>query len=269
MIEHELLGRSSLHVIMERLSKLLFELSNENRLNIIVELEKGAMKLTALSRKLEFTVQETSRHLSRLSGASLVMKNVDGSYHITPLGKQTIEHLSGFEFLANHSRYFKTHTPSLLPREFGSRMGDLVKCEFSDNVMQSFGTVESMMKAAEEYIWIASDYVLSSTLPLLEDAVSHGLEFRTILPEKLHLSAFAESHGPSFSSHGQERMEHRTLKKIDTILVLSEKEAVVAFPTIEGKMDYLGFQTIDELGHMWCKDLFRYYWETAIPILTP
>ena len=252
---------------MERLSKLLFELSNENRLSIIVELEKGAMKLTALSRKLEFTVLETSRHLSRLSGASLVMKNVDGSYHITPLGNQTIAHLSGLEYLANHSGYFKTHTPSSLPREFASRIGDLVKCGFSDNVMQSFGTAESLIKAAEEYIWIASDYVLSSSLPLLEDAVGRGLEFRTILPENLLLSAFTESHGPPFSSHGQEHMEHRTLKKVDTILVLSEKEAVVTFPTIEGKMDYLGFWTTNELSHTWCKDLFRYYWETAVPIL--
>lgn len=254
---------------MERLSKLLFELSNENRLSIIVELEKGAMKLTALSRKLEFTVQETSRHLSRLSGALLVMKDVDGSYHITPLGKQTIEHLSGLEFLANHSGYFKTHTPALLPREFASRIGDLVKCGFSDNVMQSFGTVESMIKEAEEHIWIASDYVLSSTLPLLEDAVGRGLEFRTILPENLLLPAFSESHGPPFSSHGQGHMEHRTLKKIDTILVLSEKDAVVTFPTIEGKMDYLGFETMEEIGRMWCKDLYRYYWETAVPILAP
>jgi predicted transcriptional regulator len=254
---------------MERLSKLLFELSNENRLSIIVELEKSAMKLTALSRKLEFTVQETSRHLSRLSGALLVMKDVDGSYHITPLGKQTIEHLSGLEFLANHSGYFKTHTPALLPREFASRIGDLVKCGFSDNVMQSFGTVESMIKAAEEYIWIASDYVLSSTLPLLEDAGSRGLEFKTILPENLLLPAFSESHEHPFSSHGQERLEHRTLKKIDTILVLSEKNAVVTFPTIEGKMDYLGFETIDELSHTWCKNLFQYYWERAVPFLAP
>jgi predicted transcriptional regulator len=242
---------------MERLSKLLFELSNENRLSIIGELEKGAMKLTALSRKLEFTVQETSRHLSRLSGASLVMKDVDGSYHITPLGKQTMEHLSGL------------HTPSLLPREFASRLGDLVKCGFSDNVMQSFGTAESMIKTAEEYIWIASDYVLSSTLPLIEDAVGRGLEFKTILPDSLILSAFTESYGIPFSSHRQERTEHRTLKKIDTILVLSEREAVVTFPTIEGKMDYLGFLATNELGHKWCKDLFRYYWEAASPILAP
>ncbi len=259
----------ALRGIMERLSKLLFELSNENRLSIIGELEKGAMKLTALSRKLEFTVQETSRHLSRLSGASLVMKDVDGSYHITPLGKQTMEHLSGLEFLASHSGYFKTHTPSLLPREFASRLGDLVKCGFSDNVMQSFGTAESMIKTAEEYIWIASDYVLSSTLPLIEDAVGRGLEFKTILPDSLILSAFTESYGIPFSSHRQERTEHRTLKKIDTILVLSEREAVVTFPTIEGKMDYLGFLATNELGHKWCKDLFRYYWEAASPILAP
>jgi len=254
---------------MERLSKLLFELSNENRLSIIVELEKGAMKLTALSRKLEITVQETSRHLSRLSEALLVTKGVDGSYQITPLGRQAREHLSGLEFLANHGEYFKAHTPSLLPREFASRIGDLVKCGFSDNVMLSFETAESMLETAEEYIWIASDYVLSSTLPLIEDAIGRGLELRTILPEIIYSSAVQESHESHFIPSGQRRMEHRTLKKIDTILVLSEKEAVVTFPTIEGKMDYLGFQTVDELGHTWCKDLFRYYWEIAVPILAP
>ena len=56
--------------------------------------------------------------------------------------------------------------------------------------------------------------------------------------------------------------EMGTLERIDAFLYLSEKEvAIVAFPALDGKFDYLGFSSRDERAHNWCKDLFEYFWE--------
>ena len=63
---------------MESLCNLFFELSNEDRLRIFFQLEGKALRMTHLSRELDLTIQETSRHLSRLSEKKLIQKDVEG-----------------------------------------------------------------------------------------------------------------------------------------------------------------------------------------------
>ncbi|MFQ6107915.1 MAG: transcriptional regulator FilR1 domain-containing protein, partial [Thermoplasmata archaeon] len=52
---------------------------------------------------------------------------------------------------------------------------------------------------------------------------------------------------------------------VNATMTISEKKARVAFPTTDGKMDYIGFGSTDEDSHGWCKDLFSYYWKRALP----
>lgn len=245
---------------MERLCNLLFELSSEDRLRILLELEKKAMKLTPLSKKLDLTVQETFRHLSRLSDAKLIKKGADGFYRPTPYGKHAMKLLSGFEFLSKHREYFTTHTISRLPNEFVSRVSDLINCTFMDDVMVAFHRAENMIQEAQEYVWVLSDQILMSALPFLEKAVKRRVEFRVILPEDLIPP-------PSFKPIPAitKLSESRTLKRVDVAITMSEKEGAVAFPTIDGRMDYLGFKSTDERSHKWCRDLFLYYWKRAKP----
>jgi len=59
-------------------------------------------------------------------------------------------------------------------------------------------------------------------------------------------------------------LEERMLKRLDVYLYMSEKEvAALAFPSLDGKFDYIGFTSTDEKSHKWCEDLFKYYWERA------
>ena len=241
---------------MERLCNLLFELSNEDRLKILLGLQERAMRLTHLSEQLNLTVQETSRHLSRLSDAKLIKKDVDGLYRSTPYGEHSMKLLSGFRFLSQHREYFTTHTTSHLPHEFVSRIGDLVNCTFEDDVMVAFHGVEHMIQEAQEHVWILSDQILMSTQPFLVKAVKRGVEFRLILPEDM---TPPQGFKPTLTITKRGKM--RTLKRVDVGLATSEKEGVVAFPTTDGRMDYLGFGLTDERSHKWCRDLFLYYWE--------
>jgi predicted transcriptional regulator len=70
---------SSLDLLTGSLSKytatfLLFEIAGADRLEILFELRKKHLRLSYLSKRLDFTVQETSRNVSRLAEEKLVVK---------------------------------------------------------------------------------------------------------------------------------------------------------------------------------------------------
>lgn len=243
---------------MEKLCSLLFELSNEDRLQILFKLQKEAMRLTQLAEKLDLTLQETSRHLSRLSDAKLIVKDSAGFCHLTPYGEHTVRLLPGFDFLSKHREYFASHIAVQLPDEFVERIGDLSNCTFTDDVMVAFHKVNTLIQEAQEHVWIISSQILMSTLSLLEDAVKRGVKFRLILPENLIPP-------PGFKPIPivPNRIERRTLEKVDVVIVMSEKEARVAFPTQDEKMDHIGFGSTDKRAYSWCRDLFLYCWERA------
>ena len=238
----------------------MFELSNEDRLRILLKLQERGMRLTHLSDELDLTAPETFRHLSRLSEAKLIVKGVDGSYSPTPYGEHATRLLSGFKFLSKHREYFTGHTTSQLPDEFVNRIGDLLNCSFTDEVMVAFHGTETIIQEAQEYVWILSSQILMSTLPLLEAAVKRGAKFRLILPEDL-------TPPPGFKPIPEipNLIERRTLKTVDAIIAMSEKRARVAFPTTDERMDHIGFGSADESSHKWCRDLFLHYWEQARP----
>jgi predicted transcriptional regulator len=152
--------------ILESLQNLLFELAGAARLEIMFELRKCPLRLSYLSKRLDFTVQETSRNVSRLADAKLVIKKADGKFRLTPYGKDALNLLDGFDFLSKHRDYFATHNLSTLPKEFSFNLASLKGSQLVDDVMVVFSNVEGMIQKAEEYIWILSNQVLVSTLPL-------------------------------------------------------------------------------------------------------
>ena len=245
-------------ILSEKLSNLLFELSNEDRLRVLLKLQKRDSKLTQISRKLNLNLQETSRHLSRLKEEKLISKNTGGSYYLTPYGEGAIRLLPSLNFLSKHREYFQGHTIRHLPDEFAQRIGDLEKCSFADNIMITFHIVENMIDEAQEYVWILSDQILMSTQPLLEKAVNRGVEFRLILPENM-------TPPPDFQPLPaiDKVIKRKILERVWIIVAVTEKKGRVSFPTIVGKLDHLGFQTKDEIARKWCMDLFEYYWSRA------
>ena len=100
---------------MEALTDLLFELSNDDRLKILQDLEKGPKNLTRVAKTLGLSVQEASRNVARLVQMSLVTRNPDGDYALTPYGGISLKLLSSYEFLSKNRQYFLGHDFSVLP----------------------------------------------------------------------------------------------------------------------------------------------------------
>lgn len=257
---------------MENVCSLFFELSNEGRLSIMLELEKEPLKLTHISKKFDLTSSESHRQLSRLSETKLIVKDIEGFFSLTPFGEQALKWIPGYRFISDNSEYFQSHTLSNIPSDLLSRLGDLASCMFSNDALVSVSNIETMIREADEFIETIADQFLLSAYPLASEAVKRGVHIKTIDPVVYRPSLqvkgeVSEEDKKTLSQAAEDgRLISRKIEQFDVFLWMSEKEfAILSFPTFNGKFDYLGFTSKNDRALKWCKDLFRYYWESAEP----
>jgi len=221
---------------MEALCDLLFEFSNEERLKILFELEKSPKNLTSIAKDLDFTSQGTSRNMARLVETSIIHRNSDGEYELTPYGSVSLRLLSSYEFLSRNKQYFLSHDVSILSYEFLNRLGELNACSFQGDFITSFAYCEAMMKTAEKYVYTIGEQFHVNAPPIIGEKVKLGVAFRTIFPETV-----VPPPGFRPAASGVER---RTLPSVNIRVFMTEKEAIFGFPTLEGKIDYTSFVSL-------------------------
>ncbi len=249
---------------------LLFEVSNEYRHSILLLLLNKPMRVKDISKELDLTSQEISRHVSRLGEVGLTFKDVEGFHHLSNLGELVMRQLEELEFTSLHSDYLSTHSLERLPREFLKRVGDLSDSAYVHNVMDFLHHVENIINEAEYRIYFLIDQYPVNALALIGEALDRGVRLRFIEPEE-------GVQGPHIDLQRQEEIsglrrarttplvEQRVLESIDVLLILSEKGCALAFPTSDGEFDYKGFLAEGEHSLRWCRDLFQQYWEAAKP----
>jgi predicted transcriptional regulator len=248
---------------LERLHKLLFELSSNERINIMLELQKSGLKLSQISRKMDLTVTEASRHLQRLNEAMLIQKDNEGYFQLTPFGKLSMSLLPALGFASKHREYFLEYDISKIPIEFVERIGELEKSAYVSEIFRNLEEGENRIREASELVWILSDQVLASSIPTLAEKMKNTpFDLRIVLPEGM-FPPEEKSRLPSNISYIQKRV----LPRVDISIVCTEKYAVFCLSNRNGKIDYTGFAGTDKKFHKWCKDLFLHYWEKAKPIV--
>jgi predicted transcriptional regulator len=228
-------------------------------MDTMLEIQKQRLKLSHISKKLNMTVTETSRHLQRLSEVKLVQKDVEGLYGLTSLGELTLSMLSGLNFVSQNSQYFLEHDASILPYEFLNRIGELTESSFQNDIISSFAYEEGIFREAVEYIWAMADQVHWSAPPIITEKIKEGVELRAILPSDIV---------PPKGYRPVDGVERRILKKVDLNIIVTEKEATFSLPFLNEKIDYSQFVSKDEKFIKWCHDLFLYYWERAKSIIS-
>lgn len=255
---------------MDDFYNILFEVSNEDRHSILLQLEKEPLNVTQISKKLSLSLPETSRHVSRLSEVGLTLKNPDGLHRLTHFGELILTHVRELEFMIRHREYFTSHAATELPPEFVKRIGDLADGTYMPNAINFLHSVENLIRDAEEYVWFLGDEYIMGALPHIEEALERDVEFRIMEPEGYapnknlgpmspeELSIISRPPGPS--------LERRTHESIDIFLYMSDKRVAVAFPIGDGRFDYSGFSATDRRSILWCRDLFLHYWEQAKPM---
>ena len=254
--EHRFRGE----VGVEKLSEFFLELAHSDRLRALSLIERERLKLTHVSERLNLSMQETSRHLSRLRDAKLVRKDSDGFYQVSPLGRITLRLLPGYNFIISNRDYFQDHELTWLPPEFIERVGELEEYEPGRGVMQVLHLAGVVMEEAEQYVWILTDEVMTASIPMIRKGYERGIRVRIMLPEQLRLPSGFELPEPAPASP----MEMRRLNEVKVCIVMNEKLAGLCLPDPNGKIDFsAGFASRKPRFHKWCKDLFLHYWEEA------
>ena len=258
---------------MEAFYDVLFEVSNEDRHKILLQLADNAMNVTQLSKIVGLSLTETSRHLSRLIEVGLTKKSAEGFYYITSYSELILRLLPGLHFVSSHKDHFSSHSLVRLPLEFVSRIGELEECEYIDIVTVTIHNIERMIQEADEFMWNIGTIYPSSIPRLVGQALKRGVKGRSIdlrdwvTPPRLREAFLDEEWVRTIErARADSSVEGRLVERNDVYLWMSEKEvAILCFPKLDGGFDLLGFTSTDEHFHKWCSDLFKHYWEKAEP----
>jgi predicted transcriptional regulator len=247
---------------------LLFEMSNENRYDVLLVLKKEAKRITDLTREMKLTTTEVRRHVSRLTEVDLIKRDVEGFYHLTPYGETSLLLFQEFIFMSSNSEYFKTHSLSEIPIELVKQIGKLGESVSLNDAMDFFRYTEILLKDSKEYVWLLVDQFPLNSLTTIVEAVERGVLFRLVEPRERILNPDIES----MTSHETltlnrtrqtSLVDQRMVDKVHVYLFLSDNRSVIVFPTTDGQHDYRGFTATDESSLEWCRKLFLHYWDEA------
>jgi len=241
------------------IEKLFFELASESRINILRQLQKCSWKMHELGESLDLTSTETFRQLQRLSKESFVVKDADGNYSLTPFGELVLFLSPSFEFIFKYRTPFLDHDIWQLPQEFIFRIGELNKGILKTGFPEAVRLIEKILRESEVHIWTMTNQVFLSHGRAVEERCQEGVKFRSIHPKAMLSS---EMEYPEI----QHCIERRYIPKVSTVLVITEKEAMVGLPRIGGNLDIISFFGSDPSFMKWAKDLYFYYWKQAVTL---
>lgn len=251
---------------IERVSELSFELSNPDRLRIMQVLKDVPMKLTDISGSIDITHQQCLRHLRRLIDVLLVERNHEGLYELSSFGELVLQLMPSLIFVSQYGEYFSTHSVSHLPSEFVARIGDLRESMLLFNVMEALSEIESIVKAADEYIKVIINKRTHSLRPHIADAVRRGIRLKS-----LSVTSYVPNIDVKREINQKDEHDIIEAEKEGRVMVadqddfpvymyMSEKAIFLALPLHDNSFDYTGFCSSSPEAVRFCNDLFEYYW---------
>jgi predicted transcriptional regulator len=251
------MSQSSLNTA--ELSELLFELANADRLALLSQVAAKEQRMSSLSKAINASIPECSRHLSRLTSLGLISKNSEGLYGTTVMGDTILKLLPGMNVVIQHREYFRSHDLSELPEGFTERIGALSHAEYQGHFSEVLNRIKSTISEAKEYSCLMVDKpILVGSVNVTELSAPKQLQLlpaRFIFEEGIHHKVLTSVKA------AYPRSEIALGKNVKIALGVTEKSAGVIFPTADGKLDFgSGFFGEDRLFREWCQDLFEYKW---------
>jgi predicted transcriptional regulator len=237
------------------LEKLFFELASESRLSILQLLQKENLKMQEIARRLDVTPTEAFRQLERLSIASLVQRQPDGTFTLAEFGKLVLQISKSLDFISKNKKYFSTHDLMRLPSQFVDRLGELAGADFEMDTINNLNIGAQAFTEAKQYAWgIGEGTIPGNMTSVMNQHAEQGIEIKMLISQERLPSGTNPPQKPK-------NVELRGLTELPAIVVLTEKVAGICFYQIGGKVDYAGFFGRTPAFHNWVKDLFIYYWE--------
>jgi predicted transcriptional regulator len=249
------------------LEGLFMELASDTRRAMLQKLDVGELKLSKLASDLDLTIQEAHRNILRLSKLGMVEKTSANSFAISSFGKFIINQLTPFEFLLKNEDYFKKHTAGELSTKFIERLGSLKNSTRVCGVGPVLERWKKMGKEAKSRIKIITNHYPLDVFETFASKAKEGVEISHIFGQNIEIP---KSRDEMLKKVGWTKLisngivKRKMLKTVQVGVTITEKEACVFFPDLEGQTDLLsGFFSNDAQFSEWCNDFFNYQWERA------
>jgi predicted transcriptional regulator len=232
---------------------LFFNLSSKSRLDILQNIQNDTLRMNEIARKTDITATEASRQIQRLVEELIIQKQPDSAYILTNYGRLVLHFLPSLEFIFKHKQYFSIHDIWKLPYHFINRIGELSQGNLCTQVAETVNRIENMMKASNEYVWVLTDQAMITHSDAMNERISKGVKFRSLIHEKLIDSPQVRVFGKN--------VERRLISSIPALVVVTEKEAFFSLLSMDGKIDPSGFFGGDPIFMKWVTDLYLHYWD--------
>lgn len=248
----------------EILAEEFLQISSHLRLGIVLQIQEKPSNLSTLAKNLDATTSEMHRNLKRLSDDDIISKGSDGNYDLTPYGKMICAQISSWEFVKRNSEYFKKHSFGHLPMLFLQSIGSLNNSKHVKgfvNVQDTWKKIYSNADSFMNNILFEVSYD-NEILSIITSKLKNGTSICSIFLEDAILPESrknATANKEILKAIQEQLLVRRTIKDIDILVVLNEKEAFVMFPKIDGEIDVSeGFYSTDMSFRMWCQNYFEY-----------
>jgi predicted transcriptional regulator len=236
-----------------KVNEVMFELSHELRVFILEQLAKTPMRLSEVSKMLEITTAEVSRHLDRLVKTNFIEKRSDNLYYLTNYGGMLLFGYGASIFLIENSAFFANHTLNIPP--VLASYGPLANGKINRGTLNNTTMVTQSSKEAKQYIYVISDEVMRSLTELDIARSVDGVEVKKIYPARAKIP----------DAYKKSKIEIRIMDEIPFSLKLTEKQAGLAF----FKDTSIDFDEVligdHEDFRYWLQLLFNYFWNLAKP----
>lgn len=252
----------------ELVSAELFEIASEQRIAILMRLQKEQTSLSEMAKKLNATAPEIHRNISRLANTGMIKKEADGSYCLTTKGKLICNVFPQLQFITKSQAYFRDHTLDGLPKKFQSRIGELAGGKEIRGYVKVMEACKDIYSNSQKYICnILSEvpYTEDITRPLVA-GLKNGITVSTIFSESVVVPSdrkkiFKNKGFKKFVDDG--KVKRKMTKDAKIVLILNEKEAGVIFPK-DGEADMSRMFYGDSPEFLeWCHDYFMHCWNNA------
>ena len=243
---------------LEGLDRLFFELASESRLGILYSLQTRELRMQEIARKLNMTDTEASRQLLRLSEASLIRKQPDGTYSVTQYGRLLLQFSRSFEFALKFKNCLMSRDIWRLPEPFINRMGELSQTTSITGTIDVMNEMELVISEAEKLLLCIIDRPIHVINAKAVEKIGKGVMAKAIFDERNlgFYQKIPETKGV---------LEKKVVDQIPATMLISEKSAAINLMSIDGREDSTLFYGKDTAFLNWATDLFEYYWERAKP----
>ena len=251
------------------IAKDLFEISSEQRLEILFRLHEGNSTVSVIAKELEATMPEVFRNFERLVKAGLIEKNTDGSYHLTLYGETVYTQIPSLVFVSHKKKYFEKHKFGNIPKKFIQRLGSLNSGEYIKGFVKTQERWRDIHNNAQKYIYNILPEVpyTSEIIDIVAAKAKKEIPIHSIFSES---TIIPEDRKKIFQKHDFQKfiekgvIERKMTKDLKVAVLLNEKEACVMFPTNDDEVDMGDMLYSDNSEfHEWCLDYFKHCWEKA------